>query len=791
MLAVTFWQSHDGLHHIFRVANFDATLRSGILFPRWAAQLGFGYGFPVTQYYAPLAYYVADAFHLAGAGYLDGIKLTYALGILASALGAYGLAREWLGMRAALLAGLAYVYYPYHLADIYMRGTLTEFTALALLPLITWSAVRIVRHSAPALRSTPGRLRRMLVFAGLLAALILTHNLTAFLFLPALALFLLIVGPGYDRTPHASRRPDFGHWIWDIAGGALLAFALSAFYWLPALSEVSWIRAGQVSSSVADVAALLTPVAQFIAPSLVQPYIADAPAQLQHPLNLVLVAMGLAALALTWRARAALSPTQRRVWLAWLLLALLATLAMLDLSTPLWSALPPLAFVQFPYRLHALLGLALPMLLGFGAESVELFLRQRQTPSEGAPRFGRVAGAINSHRAQRGGPFTGLQDRGIAAFQNIHLATGYWLLATVFVLLLASSLAALPIAPQSLPGHKEPIAEAQVNVAGMSEYDYQTALWARLYGGPWLLEYLPSWVTEAREDFFLPPPVAREASDGQAVGAQVDVVQYSPEQRVLRVQTPVPFALSFHTFYFPAWQVRVDDEPVQTLPSGPLGLVSALVPAGAHVVTLAYEGTPVQRAAQWLSLGSLVVLLAILLLAGQHRKLWFSLLLLVAAGVLGWRSFDVRMSAGPQPLQATFEDRIGLLAYQVASDAYRPGDVIDLTLYWLARQTPVENFTVFVHLDPSADLRASGVSARAGQVDMQPGFNFSPTTRWQRGEVLPDHYRLRIASNAAPGVYDLYAGLYRPQPLQNLHVLSPNAVPGDRVRLGTVRVEVP
>ena len=56
MLPVAAWASHDVLHHVFRIASFDAGIRSGTLFPRWADGLGFGYGFPVTHYYAPLAY---------------------------------------------------------------------------------------------------------------------------------------------------------------------------------------------------------------------------------------------------------------------------------------------------------------------------------------------------------------------------------------------------------------------------------------------------------------------------------------------------------------------------------------------------------------------------------------------------------------------------------------------------------------------------------------------------------------------------------------------------------------
>ncbi len=756
MLGVTFWQSHDGLHHVFRLANFDETLRSGVLVPRWADQLGFGYGFPVTHYYAPLAYYLADIFHLGGMGYLDSIKLTYALGIVASAFGMYFLARVWLSRVAALLAAAAYVYYPYHLADIYMRGTLTEFIALSLLPLVAWAAVRLAKRptaDVPSPLSNVQRLRGILVFALLLAALILTHNLTAFLFLPVLMLLLLLAfgGRGSARSEIGRRSPR-ARWGWllDCGLGTLLAFAFTAFYWLPALSEVAWIRAGQVSGSAGDVSELLTPLTQFVAPLFTQPYVPDAPASLQHPLNALVAIVALVSMALTLWQRARFSTAQWRAWLAWLVIALLTTLAMVDLSAPLWTAIRVLSFVQFPYRLHALLGLALALLIGYGGE---------------------VIGSWQTDHATRGAQHAARITKHASAISAV----------VISVLLMFGSLGSLRLLPQSLPGHSEPISESQVNVSGMSEYDYQTALWARLYGGVWLLEYLPAWVTQAREDFFLPTaqPVANRTLEAE----QVAVEQYRPQQRVLRVKSAAAFTLSFHTFYFPAWQVRVDDQPVRTFPSGSLGLVTADIPPGEHRVALSFEGTPLQHAGEWASVIALGAVVLVVLLRGQHRKLWLSSLLLVLTGVLGWRSFNVRMMDGPQTIHAAFADQIDLLGYQIEHSQYRAGEVVNVTLYWFARQTPAENFKVFVHVD--------GANGRVGQVDMQPGLNFSPTTRWQRGEVIADHYRVRIAANAASGAYDLYTGIYRAQPLQNLSVVSANAVPGDRVRLGTVTIVSP
>ena len=755
MLPVAAWASHDVLHHVFRIASFDAGIRSGTLFPRWADALGFGYGFPVTHYYAPLAYGVAELFHLAGAGILDSIKLVYALGFILSAFGMYDWARSVLCPRAAVLAAAAYVYYPYHIADMYMRGTLTEFMALALLPFIMLEARRLV--------CGPGKVVFVAIRLALwLAALILTHNLTAFLFLPVVIFYvsaqaLAAAEPsridGTRNTGGASPGPRLrrlGTVLSQTAASVALAFFLTAFYWLPALTEVGWIRAGQISGSVDELASLLTPLGSLLSASLVYPYLPDAPAGLQHPLGLVMGIVSLLAILSVFVARRRLTAEQRRETAIWILIALGAIFALTELSAPLWTAIRPLSFVQYPYRLHAILGLALAMLAGLGAEALAntLGIRRGLPPST----------ARNSAR----------------------LVLVLSAVAAAFTLaLVVSSLGGLRLVPQSLPGHSEPLVESQVNSKGMSEYDYQTALWARLYGGPWLLEYLPVWVTAAREEFFLPRTAPVSAAPA-ALGPHIVVQEDRPEQRHFQVQSNSPFRLSFHAFYFPAWQVRVDGVPALTFPSGPLALVSADVPAGDHRVTLAFEGTNFQHLGEILSGLTGAVFLLALAWRSRHRRLLFSTALLALASVLGLRGLPVGAAITPQPVTATFDSRIDLVGYAIASSEIAPGGVLDITLYWFARLTPPENYKVFIHLD--------GPNGRVGQVDAQPGFNFSPTTRWQAGEVIADHYRVTLAPNALPGQYDLYTGIYRQQPLQNLTVVSDNATADNRVRLGKIVV---
>ena len=108
LLGAGMFDSHDGLHHLFRTLELDYTLRGGHLYPRWFPHLGFGYGYPVLNYYAPLAYYLPQPF--LGLGAIAATKIVYALGFLAAATGMYALSRPFLGRAGALLAAASRVF---------------------------------------------------------------------------------------------------------------------------------------------------------------------------------------------------------------------------------------------------------------------------------------------------------------------------------------------------------------------------------------------------------------------------------------------------------------------------------------------------------------------------------------------------------------------------------------------------------------------------------------------------------------------------------------------------------
>ena len=104
--------------------NAAAALRDGALYPRWAADMVFGYGYPVWLILAPLPYYAAEFFHLLGFDFPASIKAVEALAWFASAGAMYLFAGRVLGRDAGLVAAIAYLFVPYHVVDLYVRGAL-------------------------------------------------------------------------------------------------------------------------------------------------------------------------------------------------------------------------------------------------------------------------------------------------------------------------------------------------------------------------------------------------------------------------------------------------------------------------------------------------------------------------------------------------------------------------------------------------------------------------------------------------------------------------------------------
>ncbi|MBC7243621.1 MAG: glycosyltransferase family 39 protein, partial [Anaerolineae bacterium] len=277
--------THDGLQHIFRFYDFDYALRGGELYPRWSPNLLFGYGNVLLNYYASLTYYLSLPILALSGRFLLTIEIICALSLLAGAWTMYLLGRPFLGRPGALLSAAIYTYLPYHLADVYVRGTLGESLAFALLPAILYLLWRALQRSSTGAWA---------LFSISLAALLLTHNLSILLAAPAVFIFA-------------------GVWLWrrrqlrlliPLAVSTAGAAGLSAFFWLPMLVEAGAIRAARVVQDPSLVLRRLASLPDLVSPYWVYRYYPYQGTAFDHPLSRLAViglALALIIVVLRWR----------------------------------------------------------------------------------------------------------------------------------------------------------------------------------------------------------------------------------------------------------------------------------------------------------------------------------------------------------------------------------------------------------------------------------------------------------------------------------------------------------
>ena len=340
-----FMRAHDAGHSLFWLVEFDAAIRDGFLYPRWAPDHALGFGYPLWIFYAPLAFYVAEFFHLIGFGIAAAIKMTWAVAFILSGVTMYRFARKLWGPGPGLIAGLLYVYAPYHLVNIYVRAALAEFFAFALFPWVLQSFWELLEEGG----------RRKLAIAGLSFGLVLlTHSVTAIYFPPVLVLLILYwLLLRWRRTGQLPLRSAF-----EALGAGVAGIALSAIFLLPALTEGRYIAQEQWVASAYNFAD------QFI--YLFQLFsfdwgfgnaLAGPNDSMSLQIGLWLVLLGLFALPLLWRYH----PSRKAELVGFLIAGIGSMVLLLAISRPIWDLFSPLELLQFPFRLLTLVALFLSL----------------------------------------------------------------------------------------------------------------------------------------------------------------------------------------------------------------------------------------------------------------------------------------------------------------------------------------------------------------------------------------------------------------------------------------------
>ena len=703
-------QETDAELHIFRLLELSSLVRGGEFYPRWAPDFYHGYGYPIFNYYAPLTYYVGLLFDfLPGMDAVAGVKAVFVLGWLGAGFGMYGFVRDNWGRPAGYVATAVYLYAPYvQYIDPIARGALAESFSLGVFPLALWALDRLRRQATAV---------RWITAVFLIAALILSHNLMALLFFSILFAWAIwqVVSRG-----------------WRVANGRLLFSALflgvglSAFFWLPVALERNAVNLNTLigAGDNYDFRTHFLSWREMLAPTRWLDWGATEPV---FTFNLgvaqwVLGGLGLVLL-LMGRVR-------HRAQAAFFAVALAVLLfLMLPISTFLWEAIPLLPFFQFPWRLMGGVAVMLAVLAGAGLDAL-----LTRCPSV------KVQGGVT------------------AVFVAIPL------------------LFALPLTqPVPWPDFGE------VFMLRMSLIEHS----GRWLGTTSTADYVPETVDMMPErngnvvyGFTAGTPIDRVNYRALPDGTDVEWDELSPLHFRYEVDAPEDLMFRLFLFDFPGWTVRVDGEIVETELGLPEGFIVVPLLAGQHVVDVRFQDIPARTLAWAISgLALLTMLVVAVWIRGLGRQTsqftihnsqftipdWLALgtvlgitavtlLILEPTGILHYHSQNYIAEPAQHQLLANFDDQIALIGYDASPETVRPGDTLNIDLYWQAQRPLDINYQNFLHiLTPEGVLVAQSDHLNPGEF---------PTRRWPMDKYVRDEHVVVLPEDLPAGEYLVKVGLW-------------------------------
>lgn len=308
-------------------------LKDGQIPIRWVDELR--YGEPLFNYYAPLPYYFAGLLNTTGLDIISSAKITIIAATFLSGFFTYLLIKSVWGASEGLLASFLYLFSPYRAVDLYIRGAFSESIAFAWYPLIFYLQIKLANSFKKI---------TFVLLSFSLSLLIITHNISAVMFLPFFFLFSLFLS--FTRKNLKI--------FWYFSSSFVLSLFLSAFYWIPALFENNFVQTGKTVLSLDYFVNQFVNLAQFIYPRWNSSII-------PHELGFVQILLILPALLLFIFKKTA----KNRIYFgAFFLFFLFSIFIQTKSSLNLWLTLPLIGFIQFPWRFSAVAIFMLSLLGG-------------------------------------------------------------------------------------------------------------------------------------------------------------------------------------------------------------------------------------------------------------------------------------------------------------------------------------------------------------------------------------------------------------------------------------------
>lgn len=237
----TFWSLiRPGIHNIqdnmqyFRVFQMSKCFEDGQIPCRWVPDMGYGFGYPLYIYYSPGPYYLGLFIHYLGFQYIDSIKILFISGFLVSALGMMALGiTMFRSLPISFLISILYLYLPVRAVQVYVRGSLGEFLAMAIFPFLFLYAYRLINNIGK---------NNTILFGLALFSLLMTHNLMTIAFGPVLVGWIIYL---------LWKKQNFQN-VGKLVIGIAIGLGLASFYVMPLIFERGYVNLESMTGGYFD-----------------------------------------------------------------------------------------------------------------------------------------------------------------------------------------------------------------------------------------------------------------------------------------------------------------------------------------------------------------------------------------------------------------------------------------------------------------------------------------------------------------------------------------------------------
>lgn len=523
-------QMHDD-QQVARLFLFDKALTSGQFPVRWVDTLGFGFGYPLFVFYPPLVYMVGEIFRLMGFGFITSTKIVFFLSLFLSGITMYFFVKEIWGKKAAVVSAFFYILAPYRAIDVYIRGALAESFSFVWLPLILLAFYKLYEE--------PNHKRSVLASLSL-ALLLITHNLVFLPFIIPISIFLI------SLVIFSKEKIKF---VYSIFGSFILAFALTAFFWIPALLEKQYTLVDDLlTQDLANYQQHFVYLTQlwnwtwgFGGSSK---GIMDGISFKIGKLHILTSFAALIFFTVHLKNRSTLSQQPYRLVPIIFLLFVTSAFMSTFFSKPIWDILTPLWYLQFPWRFLTFTSLFSAILAG-----AFIFLLRLEV------------------------------------------------LRILFITLLLSMLLFTNLKLFKPQFQRTDLTDSKMFSNDVIKWDVSKSSFE--YAPKGLAYYYQDNGSKMIDITKNQLPTSLLSNDSQS---KLNLSESKPHKYVFSAETQNPTELVLNSFNFPGWQAELNGQKTAINDDNKLKLITINIPSGKSEISLEFTNTPIRKAANYTSL---------------------------------------------------------------------------------------------------------------------------------------------------------------------------------------------